>query len=348
MAGDGLRLSSVASLFEKANNGNEFERLLNTTGINNLDLDEDGHIDDIDVVEYGSGSNRGFSLTVDMGSGHVQQVAEITLRMGGDGWVHYAIRGNPQLYPRGSYFEARLQPTALAFVAWAFMPNRVVYVPSYRYDPTIVRERRVVLSPRVYEERTVVIEKTTKVVVKKATPAPVDPILKSPNEGKASAIVKAPLANPTETQKQFQATNPSETTLTKGGFGKQKDKVVAPSTETVSPVGKTPEKESLADPQATQKQFQETDPTKNLGAKGFGTQPATPVPVQPATPPGVTAPRVIATPGGIIPPAAPATVDDAAAAAKRKAELDEAKKAAAARKAADLEAAKKSAAVKKK
>ncbi len=299
MAGDGLQLPSVGSLFEKARDGAEFEKLLNTTGVNNLDLDEDRVIDSIDVVEYGSGMNRGFSLTVDMGGGHIQRIAEITLRMGGDGWVHYAIRGDPQLYPYDGYFEARLQPTAVAFLRWAFMPNRVVYVPTYRHDPYFVPERRAVLAPRVYRDKVVVIEKQTTVVVKKVTKVPVaDPALQSPNEGKASAIIKAPLANPTATQKEFQAINPSEVTLSKKGFGGEKKagevRVKEGDTKTVVP-SVTQERPSLTDPKATQKQFEAVDPKAvDLPGKKFGGHKDNEVPQTPApATPGVEERKVL-------------------------------------------------------
>lgn len=290
--GDNLRLAPVASLFERTKDAHEFEHMLNTSGINNLDLDEDGVVDPISVQEYGSGYRKGFSLTVDMGGGHIQQVAEIKMDAGMDGWVHYVIEGNSQLYGYGHYWSGRLHPSNALLLAWIFAPNRTtLYAPSYRYGyyPPTYTTRRVV-EYKVYETHTVTIAKQSKVAqsVKQQKNAPaIAQDLKSPNEGKFSDIVKAPLVAPTQTQKQFQETNPSKTTL-KGGFGGQKAKAPATGTTPSGGTSATPglQKPDLAKPTQTQKQFREEDPKQtDLGKGGFDADKQHEVP-KAALPPG--------------------------------------------------------------
>jgi len=65
-----------------AKDGEHLEKLINDkdTGVNNLDLDEDGKVDYIKVTEYGNDNSKGFSLTVEPSKGEEQEVATARIR----------------------------------------------------------------------------------------------------------------------------------------------------------------------------------------------------------------------------------------------------------------------------
>ena len=72
----------------------EFERLLNKEdGINNLDLNEDGKVDYIEVEEYGTEALKGFSLTVEVEKGQEQEIATIEVEKteGGEAQVEVQL-----------------------------------------------------------------------------------------------------------------------------------------------------------------------------------------------------------------------------------------------------------------
>ncbi len=78
----GLNLDAVTLLAKKAKDAADFERLLNTEseGVNNLDLNDDKKVDYIKVSEYGSGDQRGFSLTTELEPGKDQEIAPIEIK----------------------------------------------------------------------------------------------------------------------------------------------------------------------------------------------------------------------------------------------------------------------------
>ena len=107
-AADGLDLQAVGDLLKRAKDAEQLEKLLNDSGegINNLDLDENGEADYIQVDEYGSGDNRGFSLTVETSAGEEQEVATIEIEKSGSD-ADVQIHGNSQIYGHNHYYRQR-------------------------------------------------------------------------------------------------------------------------------------------------------------------------------------------------------------------------------------------------
>ena len=97
-AADGLDLYTVASLVKsgRARNAEELRTYLACgQGYNNLDLDSDGFCEDVNVTEYGNlsafgfGSVRGYSLSVQMSNGSVQEIARLQIRNDTSGVVMF-------------------------------------------------------------------------------------------------------------------------------------------------------------------------------------------------------------------------------------------------------------------
>lgn len=307
-AADGLNLHAVADLIMhgQARDGEHFEESLNGSGINNLDLDHDGHKDIISVHEYGDGAFRGFSLSTMLGDQSVQQIAEIQFQQHPSG-ITFQIHGNPQIYGPNYYIRSA-QPMSVGqavLLAWLFVPHRVVYISPYnRFSPppayVAVRvipvvEYRKITNP-VVARTSVAVQQVAKPVIQ--APASV----KSPNEGKSSSAIVAPLAKPTEMQKQFQArpetkkmqqatgfanpsTNPAVPAVPKPGSSTPSSAPIAsptPATKpTQSPVGTTTvtPQPTPSNPTAMDKQFQQRPSEKDMkGATGFVSPSTSPVP----------------------------------------------------------------------
>lgn len=273
-AADGLNLHAVASLISQAHDGEHFEAVLNQPSINNLDLDGDGQLDYINVTEYGEGLFRGYSLTVHMPDGSVQQVAEITFQHNSlAGHVTFQIHGNPQIYG-ANYYVRSAQPLSLSqaiFLQWAFTP-RVIYVSPYSrtYLPsTYVRVRTVPVT--TYRTVTTPTVKNSGVKLQETKKAVITPTVQSPNAGKASAAIVAPLKQPTATQKQFQERPETKQIQKATGFAKSP---VRPETKTLTPTlpkKETPPAVLPTDKTKTQKEFMERDNKKPIApATGFG------------------------------------------------------------------------------
>ncbi len=129
----GLDLDAVTALAKKSKDAADFERLLNSQseGLNNIDLNDDGKVDYINVTEYGSGDQRGFSLTTEISPGKVQEIATIEFKKDGDtGTVQ--TTGNPSLYGAGNYHHSSFGLTDALLIGWLFS-NRPGYTSPYGY-----------------------------------------------------------------------------------------------------------------------------------------------------------------------------------------------------------------------
>ena len=222
-ASEGLNLQAVGELLKKVKDAEGFEELLNSQeeGINNLDLDEDGNVDFIKVTELGDGSQyregqpSGFSLTVDMGDGQVQEIASIDMERTSDN-VSVQIQGNEQVYGQDHYHRSRFGFSDYLLFSYMFRPHPFyhsrwgygLYPGYYRpYGPVGIGVYRTRVSSAT--RNSTMERSTTGTQTKKAT---------NPNKGKTSQKVKAPLKSPTTSQKAFQARNPSKQ-VKSGGFG---------------------------------------------------------------------------------------------------------------------------------
>ena len=221
-AADGLDLKSVADLFRTAKDTQAFEKSLNDpeTGINNMDLNDDGEVDYIRVVEQAEGNTRVLILQAALAEKEFQDVATIEVEKTAADNVEVQVHGNVQVYgpnyyvrPVGSVFATA------AFVSWLYRPNYVPYrsVHYWGYYPRWYRPWRPV-HVNVYRARPIHVHRT--VVYKTHTRSTVvgaKRIYKTPT---TSVHVKKTLRNPTKSQKQVQVRRKTATTSA-GGFGRK-------------------------------------------------------------------------------------------------------------------------------
>lgn len=158
-AAEGLDLQAIAELFKDAENLEEFEQLLNDeeTGINNLDLDENGEIDFIRVVEEVDGDAHMIILQVCLGEDEFQDVAIIEVEKTDDE-VNMQVTGNEELYGEDYYVE----PTVVhihtwPIISWMYRPVYKPYWSKYYFGfyPKWWRVRHPCVHP-VYHDRVVV------------------------------------------------------------------------------------------------------------------------------------------------------------------------------------------------
>lgn len=231
-ASEGLNLAAVGELLKQAKDAEEFERLLNSAnnGVNNLDLDEDGAVDYINVTEYGDSRVKGFSLTTQPKPGETQEVATIEIEKAG-GQAQVQIQGNQQIYGQNQYYHSSFGLTDLLILSWMFRPHPMYASPwGYGRYPTYYSRR----ATRPYSSYSRDMRRTTQgSTFNSSSRSQVRSSVKSPNAGKSASSIKAPLKNPTATQKQFQARNPSKQAKS-GGFGRSTNRTTSRSTTTRS------------------------------------------------------------------------------------------------------------------
>ncbi len=153
LPGDNLNLYAVLDAFRTSPTLEEFEQRLNTraNGINNLDLDGDGKVDYIRVVDEVHGDIHDIILRVPLGKDHSQDVAVIQVGHDEQGALRVQIIGDEDLYgpgyilepapvtatPNPGYVppagEAVPPPEATSYVAVSEWPVvQTIIVPAYQ------------------------------------------------------------------------------------------------------------------------------------------------------------------------------------------------------------------------
>ncbi|MFT5780226.1 MAG: hypothetical protein ACI837_003187 [Crocinitomicaceae bacterium] len=143
LEGDNLDLNGVLELFEESEDIEDFERKLNTesNGVNNLDLDGDGEVDYIRVVDHADSSSHSFALQVPLSEDESQDVAVIEMDAVDDETVNLQVIGDAELYGEDYMLEPmdEKNPSVVVNVnAWRpvrhiYGPRYVVYASPYRY-----------------------------------------------------------------------------------------------------------------------------------------------------------------------------------------------------------------------
>lgn len=100
LPGDNFSLQGALAMFEKAGSPEEFEKLLNNPDnhVNNLDLNSDGEIDYIRVIDKSDGKNHVFILQVPVSEKESQDIAVIELEKTGDQYASLQIIGDEDIY----------------------------------------------------------------------------------------------------------------------------------------------------------------------------------------------------------------------------------------------------------
>ena len=219
--GDNLNLQALGELVKNSTSAQDIENKLNQSGsINNLDLNNDGQVDYIKVTEYGSGTQRGFSFTVDVANGQTQEVATIEVAQGSSN-AQMNIQGNQQLYGNNGYYQSSYSLTDLMIMHYLFAPHRPYYSPyHYGYYPSYYHSYR--STPYgSYRNRMSTTTRTT-TITRTTTPSTTTRTISSPNANKSASSVTArakSMAAPTTSQKAFTTTSAARQRPTTSGFG---------------------------------------------------------------------------------------------------------------------------------
>ncbi len=149
LPGDHFSLEGAMDLFKKAESLEDFEKLLNTedNNVNNLDLNEDGKIDYIRVVDQMDGDVHAIVLQVPVSEKESQDIAVIELEKTGSENAVLQIVGDEDLYgeqvisepfdeetveQNGNHGPAAMSPTVAVVVnVWGWPCVRFVYRPAY-------------------------------------------------------------------------------------------------------------------------------------------------------------------------------------------------------------------------
>lgn len=107
LPGDQFSLEAALDLFKNSADLESFETSLNLKDkqVNNLDLDGDGNVDYIRVVDHKEGDAHAIILQVAMGKDEAQDVAVIELEKTADKTAMVQIRGSEELYGKDVIFE---------------------------------------------------------------------------------------------------------------------------------------------------------------------------------------------------------------------------------------------------
>lgn len=140
MPGDNLDLYGALELFKKSASPEEFEKALNTESneVNNLDLNADGEIDYIRVIDHSENDVHALTLEVLVSETEAQNVAVIEIEKAGNETAHVQIIGDEDLYgpeyiiePSDDESSRATNSTVVVMNVWAWPSVRYVYAPRY-------------------------------------------------------------------------------------------------------------------------------------------------------------------------------------------------------------------------
>lgn len=108
MPGDNFSLQGAVDMFKKASSPEEFEKLINSkdNDVNNLDLNGDGDVDYINVIDKADKNLHAFILQVAVSESENQDIAVIELEKTGDETAVLQIIGDEDIYGEQVIVEA--------------------------------------------------------------------------------------------------------------------------------------------------------------------------------------------------------------------------------------------------
>lgn len=143
--GDNLDLYAVLDAFKSSNSVEEFEKKINNQSqkINNLDLDEDGNVDYIQVVDNVEGNAHALILRVDLSETETQDIAVIEVEKTAEKTASIQIEGDKEIYGENYLIEPvsesstetelLLKPNAVVIVnVWYWPSVKFIYRASYK------------------------------------------------------------------------------------------------------------------------------------------------------------------------------------------------------------------------
>jgi uncharacterized membrane protein YgcG len=227
----GLNLDAVTLLAKKAKDAADFERLLNaqSEGVNNLDLNDDKKVDYIKVSEYGSGDQRGFSLTTELEPGKTQEIATIEIKREADK-ATVQTTGNPSLYGPAQYHHSSFGLTDMLLMGWLFS-NRPSYSSPYgygNYPPSYGGgwDRQ---APDAYADS--MRSRNAGSTISKSPQSVISKPAVSPNAEKVAAKARA-ISNPTQSQRSFGSPSTNTSSAQRSGSTTSSGRPSSPSAST--------------------------------------------------------------------------------------------------------------------
>jgi hypothetical protein len=142
LPGDNFSLEGALELFKKSESPEEFEKMLNAedTKVNNLDLNGDGEIDYIKVIDKQEKNVHAFVLQAAVSEVENQDIAVIELEKSGNNDATLQIVGDEDIYGEQTIIEpteqlktnAGTQTKNVTVNVYTWPVVRYVYGPSYR------------------------------------------------------------------------------------------------------------------------------------------------------------------------------------------------------------------------
>ena len=139
--GDNFSLEGALELFKKSSSPKNFEVMLNDpkNRVNNLDLNGDGYIDFIRVIDMNEGNVHAFILQAVISHTENQDIAVITLEKLANGKAVLQITGDEDIYgvetiiepTREVYANAGYSTSRVVVNVWSWPSVRYIYGPHY-------------------------------------------------------------------------------------------------------------------------------------------------------------------------------------------------------------------------
>ncbi|PWV46640.1 hypothetical protein [Chitinophaga sp. S165] len=133
LPGDNFSLQGALTLFKQANTPEEFEKLLNTeeNKVNNLDLNGDGNIDYLRVINKKQNQVQVFIIQALISNQESQDIAVIELEKTGEGTAVIQIAGDEDIYGETTLAE----PVEQADSLYSAEDNSFDYTPARPQGP---------------------------------------------------------------------------------------------------------------------------------------------------------------------------------------------------------------------
>lgn len=141
LPGDNFSLQGALTLFKQANTPEEFERLLNTqqNKVNNLDLNGDGNIDYLRVINKKQNQVQLFIIQALVSNQESQDVAVIELEKTGENTAVIQIAGDEDIYGETTLAE----PVEASDSLYSAEDNSFDYTPSRTHGPAADANTRI-------------------------------------------------------------------------------------------------------------------------------------------------------------------------------------------------------------
>ena len=135
LPGDNFSLQGALAMFQKAGSPEDFEKLLNAEDnhVNNLDLNDDGDIDYIRVINNSEKNAHAFVLQAVVSETESQDIAVIELEKTGDASAVLQIIGDEDIYGEQVIIEPGDEGDEEAFID-NNNDNRVAHGPNTEYS----------------------------------------------------------------------------------------------------------------------------------------------------------------------------------------------------------------------